>query len=134
MRRGDNPHFSKWLVLVALLALLGVVACARCDNAPLPATLYGTWKTEDPRYTGCYLEISEKLLIFHGIDGGLDINHIGKIKKDKGHPLQLDIHYTDKAGQAHRLKVFFDDSPGGPRLRLQTPKTLDWTRRHPHGH
>lgn len=122
-----------WPLWVQVALAVTISACGLWQDEGVPPGLYGAWETSDPRYTDCYLEISPNLLTFHGKEGGLDINHIDKIVKQKGTPPQFDIHYKNKEKQEYTLKVRFDGSANPPQLQFVTSKTQVWTPRKAYG-
>jgi len=84
-------------------ALVGTLlaALAGCGREPvtLPEELCGRWITDDPKYAGRYLELSNETLRFGNGDEVIEESAVVRIERSgEGADFHYDVTYTDANG------------------------------------
>ncbi|MBL8961755.1 MAG: hypothetical protein JNJ98_17980, partial [Gemmatimonadetes bacterium] len=123
-------------VVLPLLALLslgawGAVELRPPPTATVPATLQGTWVTDDPRYAGRAFELQEAQVIVR-YPGGHENSEVRGIEvHSRRDTLAVVLRHGD-AGAPQELAFAFVPSPE-PHLVLRNPEAVRWYRRAPGG-
>ncbi len=116
---------TPWLLPLLLSAVL-ISGCGWFrDEAPEP--LIGVWVTDETRYAGTSLEITDKLVVFNTIDGQTFVNFITDIEKTEEKGLTFyDISYKDRKGLEYTLSVSLRQQGGKKILQFRNQTNMDW--------
>ncbi|MFZ5571127.1 MAG: hypothetical protein ACOZF0_12020 [Thermodesulfobacteriota bacterium] len=100
----------------------------RPDHIPF----YGVWKTSDPTYQGCYMEITPKSILFGKSDSTIDLYRITRMeerkKAGKGY---YTVYYKDQDGE---MKISFEYREiNGGEIRISHQENILWTLSAPAG-
>jgi hypothetical protein len=95
----------------------------------VPAELNGTWRTEDARYQGKFLQFDGKY-----ITTGLGEEQLPKVElithlevRHEGPGITCVIDARDQQGNTERLTVMYSPQDGGE-LRLSNPRQVLWKK------
>lgn len=118
-------------ILCRLLpSLILLLLCLGCTKSPkVPAELNGTWRTQDPRYEGKFLQFDESY-----ITTGLGDEQIPKVElithlevRHEGPGITCVIDARDQQGNTERITVMYSSQEGGE-LRLSNPRQVLWKK------
>lgn len=115
---------------VALAVFACLFGCQSRDSRTVPGELVGRWETSAPKYTDCYLELTEDSIVFvnEALAEGYDVNPISKIEKiHEGKQILYTIHYEDIEGQKYKVSFFHDPSKGSA-IRFKNQRQIQWRR------
>lgn len=114
-----------WLLPLLLSAVL-ISSCGWFrDEAPEP--LIDVWVTDEARYAGASLEITEKLVVFNTIDGQTYVNFITDIEKTEEKGLTFyDIMYKDRKGLEYTLSVSLRQQGRKKILQFRNQTNMEW--------
>lgn len=126
-RRMRSPALAVAAAAAVLLAL-SVYWAGRGSDSDLeypPDELLGTWSTDEPRYAGRTISITEDRLTLNlGADGRFSYA-IEAIQIDVAEVHRMyTVHYTDEGGEQTIQLFVYDDGL----LRLLNPSEVRWTR------
>ncbi len=96
--------------IVILLILIGLLSgCSFWNKEPFPQELTGLWETDEPRYKGCSVEISEDQIIFSNLNEDyIDINTIKGVKKSvEENATVYHIDFENKEGLEYNFSLFY---------------------------
>ena len=124
---------SKRILLA--LAMLAAIFGSQCEETrTVPGELVGVWETSAPKYKGCYLELTEDLIIFANRAHleKKDVNRISGIKKsDRGkdvlYTVSYQVHFENKGGQECKFSFYYDPSEGGA-IRFKNQLRIKWRK------
>jgi hypothetical protein len=113
-----------------LPSLILLTLCLGCTKTPkVPAELNGTWRTEDARYQGKFLQFDESY-----ITTGLGEDVLPKVElithlevRREGPGITCVIDARDQKGDTERLTVMYSSQNGGE-LRLSNPRQVLWKK------
>lgn len=109
--------------LIIWIVFAGTACLLACQKEPIPSDLVGVWGSQDGRYSGCYLRITDKTLVFGRADLSAASFAIQKVavKNDhkvlicaitavdqKGDPITVELHYVPQ----DRDEMWFKNQPG----------------------
>jgi hypothetical protein len=107
---------------VAFVALFGALAGCRKEPVRLPEELCGRWATDDPKYAGRYLELSNEAIRFGNGDEELAVCAVVSIERSgQGADVHYDVTYLDSNSEesifsfshhATRASIRIAHSPG----------------------
>jgi hypothetical protein len=106
---------TKPFLIVGFLALCAASSVACTGEDTVPDQLLGVWKTSEPKYADCKIELLEQVLILK-LATGVERNYgIDRIESDQetGRAVRYTVHYRDCEGRESRLKFLYDPSSGG---------------------
>ena len=121
-------------ILLALVMFASIFGSQCEETVTVPGELVGVWETSEPKYKGCYLELTEDLIIFANrahLDKK-DVNRISGIKKtDRGkqilYTFSYEFYYEDKRGQECKFSFYYDPSEGGA-IRFKNQLKIKWKK------
>lgn len=122
---------KRFLTAFAILSLL--YGCSGQKKTALPRELVGVWKTSDPKYAGCFFELTEDEIIFGIKDGEVNRYAIKKIKiKKKPNEKRIlhTISYEDELGLEYKLPFYHYPENNGV-IRLKNQKQFVWKKEKP---
>jgi hypothetical protein len=114
-----------WLLFFLLPAVL-ISGCGWFrDEAPEP--IIDLLVTDEPRYAGTSLEITEKLVVFNTIDGQTLVNFIVDVQKEEEDGLILyDILYKDRKGLEYTLSLSLRQQGQEKILQFRNQTNMEW--------
>jgi hypothetical protein len=125
---------SKRILLA--LAMFAALFGSQCREPwAVPDELVGVWETSEPKYKGCYFELTEDLMIFVN-EAHLEkrsVNRISGIKKtDRGkqvlYTFSYEVHFEDEEGKKGKFSFYYDPSEGGA-IRFKNQLEIKWIKR-----
>ena len=112
-----------------ILALLGGNSCKK--ELAVPDELLGVWETSEPKYEGCYFEVTSEDIIFKDIEKDINFFKITKIETEEDPDedfITYIITYADLEGLPFELSVlYFPGEEGTIRFKNQT--SIVWIKR-----
>lgn len=96
-----------------LLCTTFFVACT--DEAVVPDHLVGVWKTPEPKFAGCKIELRQRVLILglkNGEEEHLAIKKIESVE-ERDQSVRHTVHYKDAEGQKCKLTLLYSPLFGG---------------------
>jgi hypothetical protein len=106
---------AKPFLFLGLVAMC-TISLVACKGEPVKLDhLYGVWKTSEPKFAGCKIEIRQGVLILGLKNGAEECHTIRKIEsaEEDGPPVWYTIHYKDSEGQKSKLTFLYHPSFGG---------------------
>ncbi|NIM89950.1 MAG: hypothetical protein GTO17_03275 [Candidatus Aminicenantes bacterium] len=118
-----------FLVGFIILALLGGNSCKK--ELIVPNELLGVWETSEPKYEGCYFEITSEDIIFKDIEEDINFYKITEIETEQN--LDEDfityvIKYADLEGLPFELSVQYFPKEEGT-IRFKHQNHFFWVKR-----
>lgn len=116
-------------LLVGLVVMLALLVLPRLGaGEAVPVELYGRWTTDDPRYNGRVLVITDSSVAFYM---GQDPISVHRIRRSHTQPaevdgVQYDIEY-DTDGEPQSLSLIYGPPPAEV-VRLKSQPEMEWTR------
>ncbi len=91
---------------------------------------YGVWRSSDPPYGDCYMEITPEEIVFGKADNTIDRYRITKIEEQPANGKQYyTVHYADQDGD---MKISFDyQSQNHGEIRIKNQEHILWTPSEP---
>ena len=118
-----------FLVGFIILALLGGNSCKK--EMVIPDELIGVWETSEPKYEGCYFEVTKDEIIIKDIEENLNFYKITKIEAEKDPSeefITYVITYIDLEERDYEFPIlYFPGEEGAIRWKNQT--NIVWTKR-----
>ena len=118
-----------WGNLGILLTLALTVGCGSNVLPNLPREMEGVWTTDDPRFSGRFMELSPSfVIIVTGHDDAASVQFIDKVETQAPNDFSsLTVYSTDYSeGTHYRMRLQFNPANGGE-LRFQNQGQL-WKR------
>jgi hypothetical protein len=117
------------LIGFIILALLGGNSCKK--ELVVPDELLGVWETSEPKYKGCYFEVTSEDIIFKDIEEDINFFKITKIESEEDPDedfITYIITYVDPEGLPFEHSVlYFPKEKGTIRFKNQT--NIIWVKR-----
>ncbi len=108
-----------------------LLACVGCNNNShqfLPDELSGFWTTNDSRYQGRFIELSNAYVIVGPGDGSADVQRITDVKSvASGSDITYTIASKDTNGADTQLVLVFENVNGG-QFELGNQRGMIWKR------
>jgi hypothetical protein len=118
-----------FLIGFIILALVGGNSCKK--ELVVPEELLGVWETSDPKYEGCYFEVTSEDIIFKDVEEDVNFFKITKIEAEQGPDedfVTYLITYADLEGPPFEQPVlYFPGEEGTIRFKNQT--NIVWVKR-----
>jgi hypothetical protein len=128
------PSKMKWIKTILPFLAICALALFYWPDQPtyMPEKVWGIWKTDDPRYAGRYLDISEavfaigqgrqrlQVFFFQHVDINLNGPH-------ERYTLYYRPHERAKSS-LQRFSFDFIATDAGPRIKLKNQKHILWYR------
>ncbi|MBP7146215.1 MAG: hypothetical protein KBD01_01635 [Acidobacteria bacterium] len=115
---------------VVLALALGAAGCDRGPAVQAPLRLIGTWRTDDPRYSGRYLKIAQNRIVFGG-ELGLAESHLITgvgIEPAKGGTAYT-LSYLSAGGDPYEFRLIYrTDKEGLAVLTFANQPGMRWLR------
>ena len=122
----------KCKLIIAALAISAVLlACESKGPESLPPEMLGVWETSEPKYEGCFFELTKDKLSFAN-KSHLESFAIHKISKieittPKTEKLLCTLYYKGSEGQKYEFSFYYDPSDGGS-IRFKNQTTIKWVK------
>jgi hypothetical protein len=121
---------KKVWIMLALVASLPNIGCTRPRPGLLPKEIVGVWSTDDPKYAGRYLELSQAFVIV--VTGTDDPPRVEWVDKVEASPSTSGTTYkissTERlAGNREEMTILFSAANGGE-IRFRNQKAV-WRRK-----
>lgn len=116
-------------LLVGLTVLLGVVLVPRLGSgSAVPSELYGRWTTDDARYAGRALVITDSTIAFYNGPDPISVHRIRRTRSEPGAfgGVQHDVEYRSDGG-SQLLSIVYEGSPTET-IRLKNQPGMEWTK------
>ncbi len=119
-------------IILAIFITLAVFSANGCgEKAAIPDELIGEWQTSEPKYEGCYFEVTKLTVAFKPKDAEIYSNIITNIKRvevpDEEFVLYT-IFYKDESGKIFQLSInYYPEDNGAIRFKNQTE--IVWIRK-----
>jgi hypothetical protein len=114
--------------VMTAVSLLILSCNDRTVSSEIPEELIGKWKTDAPKYRGCYLELKERSVAFISGEGDSDFNMLNGIETRRdGESFLYTIHYKCEDGYECTMKLYYENS-GRRVIRLKNQKNIEWTK------
>ena len=111
-----------FLVVFIILTLLGGYSCKK--ELIVADELLGVWVTSDPKYEGCYFEVTEDEIVIKDIEEDVNFFKITKIEAEQDPNedfITYIITHADQEGLPFELSVlYFPGEEGTIRFKNQT--------------
>jgi hypothetical protein len=113
-------------MVIAIWVAIMVVWQTGRRSEPLASALLGTWATDDSRYAGRAMRITDSTLSFTTGSGPAQTYPIRRVRRstDEGETV-YEIQYTDPEGV---LSVVLHWDPVAATVRLENPPDVIWRR------
>ena len=119
---------NKKLCAFVLGILLIFVGCNGNNLRVLPAELSGIWTTDDPRYQGRFLELSQAYVIVGVGDGSVDLQRIMHVKSvASGVETTYTVFSKESDGTNVKLIIVFKHDDGG-QFQLGNQSGIIWKK------
>ncbi len=120
-------------IILATFITLAVFAVSGCGGkkGTIPNELIGEWQTSEPKYEGCYFEVTKLTVAFKPKSAEIYSNIITNIKREedpnKKHILYT-IFYKGETGKIYQLSInYYPEDNGAIRFKNQTE--IVWIRK-----
>ncbi len=119
-------------IILAIFITLAVFSANGCgEKGTIPNELIGEWQTTEPKYEGCYFEMTELTVAFKPKDAEIYSNIITKVTRveDPNEEFVLyTIFYKDESGKIYQLSInYYPEENGVIRFKNQTE--IVWTKK-----
>ncbi len=119
-------------IILATFITLAVFAASGCgEKGTIPNELIGEWQTSEPKYEGCYFEVTELTVAFKPKDAEIYSNIITNIKREEDpneEHILYTIFYKDESGKIYQLSInYYPEENGVIRFKNQTE--IVWIRK-----
>ncbi len=118
-----------FLVGFIIIALLGGNNCKK--ELVVPDELLGVWETSEPKYEGCYFEVTSEDIIFKDIEEDINFYKITEIETEQDPDedfITYVIKYTDLEGLPFELSVLYFPKEEGM-IRFKHQNHFFWVKR-----
>ncbi|KPK78603.1 MAG: hypothetical protein AMJ89_01095 [candidate division Zixibacteria bacterium SM23_73] len=117
-----------FIAVFIILTMLGGYGCKK--EKIIADELLGVWETTEPKYEGCYFEITKDEIIFKDIEGDVNFFKITKIEAEQKPDeefITYIIKYADLEGLPFELPVlYFAGEESTIRFKNQT--SIVWVK------
>jgi hypothetical protein len=118
-----------FLTLFIILSMLSGYSCKK--ETIIADELLGVWETAEPKYKGCYFEMTKDEIIFKDIEGDVNFYKITKIEaeqKPNEEFITYIVKYADLEGLPFELPVLY--FPGEEStIRFKNQTNIVWVKR-----
>jgi hypothetical protein len=129
-RRDMKLYKMKLRMFVTVIAVsLLILDCTDGEgSSEMPVELIGKWKTDAPKYRGCFIELEARSVAFVSDQGNSDINILKKIvTRREGESVSYTIHYKCEGDRECTIKLYYKNS-GRRAIQLENQRNVEWTR------
>ena len=121
---------SKVTILLILIVLIS--ACPSSKEKSFPQELIGLWETDEPRYDGCSIEISDNQIIFSNIhENYTEYNKITGIEKSvEDGEILYNIDYENKEGLEYKSSLVYMKTGGREVIHYKNQKDVQWVKKN----
>jgi hypothetical protein len=117
-----------FLIGFTILALLGGYSCQK--EVIVPDELLGVWETSEPKYEGCYFEVTQDEIIIKDIEEDINFFKIVKIETEANPDedfVTYIITHADLEGPPFELSVIY--FPGEEAtIRFKNQTNIVWVK------
>lgn len=118
-------------IIMALTICALLLACESKGPKPIPPGMLGVWKTSEPKYEGCFFELTKEKISFAN-KAYLESFLIHKISKivittPRAEKILCTVYYKDSEGQKYEFSFYYDPSDGGS-IRFKNQSTIKWVK------
>jgi hypothetical protein len=128
------PSLRPMLLLLNLLcAGVTLIVISGCDSGkpmPVPHELLGTWRTQDPRYSGLFFKIDPDNFSFSTVQGTVEnytIVNYEPLANSTENRVHTHVLYGSRDGQKLKVSLIYDSLDGG-RFKFKNQDKTFWIR------
>jgi len=118
-----------FFALFIILTVLGGYSCKK--EMVVPDELLGVWETLDPKYEGCYFEVTKDEISFADIERDINFFKILKIEAEEDSNeefITYVITYADLEELDYEFPIFYFPGEEGT-IRFKHQTNIVWTKR-----
>ena len=126
--------FTKWIIIAFPLLILVAVLALNWPGRPthMPEKIWGVWRTDHPRYTDRYLDISEAIFTIGQGQERLQVFFFQRVEMTPvGSRERYTLYYHPDERSKSPLQTFSFDffaTDEAPRIQLINQKNVFWYR------
>ncbi len=122
------------IILVAFITLAVFSANGCGEKGTIPDELIGEWQTTEPKYEGCYFEVTKLTVAFKPKDAEIYSNIITNVKGEEDpneEHILYTIFYKDESGKIYQLSLYYYPEINGA-VRFKNQTEIVWIRKRPY--
>lgn len=119
------------IILVAFITFAVFSANGCGEKGTIPNELIGEWQTSEPKYEGCYFEVTELTVAFKPKSAEIYSNIITNIKREEDpneEHILYTIFYKDESGKIYKLSLYYYPEENGT-VRFKNQTEIVWIRK-----
>jgi len=116
------------IIVFIILTLLGGYSCKK--ELIVADELLGVWVTSDPKYKGCYFEVTEDEIVIKDIEEDVNFFKISKIEAEQDPDedfITYIITHADLEGRPLELSVLYFPGEEGT-IRFKNQPNIVWVK------
>ena len=122
---------KKKILLATLIAFSVFLATGCKEKGTIPDELMGEWQTTEPKYEGCYFDVTKLTVAFKPKDAEIYSNIISDVKREEDPEedrILYTIFYKDESGKIYQLALYYYPNENGV-IRFKHQQKIVWTKR-----
>lgn len=118
-------------VTILLILIILLSGCPSRNEESFPQELIGLWETDEPRYDGCSIEISDNQIIFsNSHENYTEFNRITGIEKSvEDGKILYNIDYENKEGLEYKSSLVYMKKGESEVIHFKNQEDVKWIKK-----
>ena len=129
MMKRSTAKYASLKLGSALIWILILILLAACQKGRIPNSMVAAWVTENQRYQGCYLLISQNWLTIGAADVRMHDYYILRVKtRETDRQLEVSVEARDKEQLETTFDFVYKFEEGDGTLYFENQPNVIWKR------